>query len=150
MESPVTAGSYGQWTYRRGSGIVHGFSGATRESAMCGGAVSPRIFRPSEKLREELSYPDEERLGTDHPKPMLAVSVTFADLMRFNSRLQQLKGSLNRCYREEVYGALQLLVLTCHPRTLLVLQQQSEGRVANVISFSGPWSLESRRLVLFA
>lgn len=73
-------------------------------------------LRPGEKLYEELFYPDEERLGTDHPKLMLAKSVGARDDGSLARGVETIvAGSLEGKERAALYAALGKLVPTFDP-----------------------------------
>lgn len=69
-------------------------------------------LRPGEKLCEELFYPEEERIGTDHPKLMLAASVTPMVAEVFVNELEELSKNLQNGNRDSLCSALQALVPT--------------------------------------
>lgn len=73
-------------------------------------------LRPGEKLYEELFYPEEQRLGTDHPKLMLAASVVPLNRENLALQLQELARGLQNGDPDSIHGALRAIVPTYRPR----------------------------------
>lgn len=72
-------------------------------------------LRPGEKLHEELFYPEEQRLGTDHPKLMLAKRIAEEDDRAFEEGWKSLMSALGRGDRACIYAALKSLVPAFDP-----------------------------------